>query len=259
MPNIYDFNETEIIAFFLVFMRLIAFVVSWPVFGAPTVSIPLKVLFAMTLGFLLFPITDYSAIHASFDSFSLIGLTFKEVFIGLSLGFMSHMFFFAVRIASEIMAASIGLAGAQLFNPMIGSQTTSIEQFKLIVASLFYLTIQGHHLFISGLAASFKVIPLGHLSLNFSGLMEFGVFAQSIMDIGVRMAAPVLVSILFMNVAMAVIGRAVPQINVLITSLPVNILVGFFVMIVGLPLFLWQMEGVLEFSAERMFHILRTF
>lgn len=259
MPEVYNFNETEIIAFFLIFMRLIAFIVSWPVFGAPTVSTPLKVLFSMALALLLFPVTDYSAVNANFDSFSLIGLTIREVFIGLTIGYLCHMFFFAVRIAADIMSTSIGLASAQLFNPMVGSQTTSIEQFKIILASLFYLTIQGHHLFISGLSKSFQLLPVGELALSFGGLMQITTFAQSIMEIGLKMSAPVLVSLLFMNIAMAVIGRAVPQINILITSLPVNIIVGLFVMIIGMPLFLWQMQDVLEFSTERMFHLLRTF
>lgn len=259
MPNLYDFSETEIIAFFLVLLRVSAFVVSWPVFGTPTIPNLLKVLFALTISMMIFPVVDVAGVDAGFSSFDLVGLSFKEVFVGVSLGFLARMFFFAVQIASDIIATSMGLASAQLLNPALGHQTTALEQFKVILASLFYLAIHGHHLFLSGLMDSYRMIPVGQLSLSFTGLSHLGLIFQEIMVIGVKLSAPVLISILFMNVAMAVIGRAVPQINVLITSLPVNILVGFLVMIVGLPLFVWQMEDLLHFSATRVFQILRTF
>src|SRR5690606_5611667 len=160
-----------------------------------------------------------------------IGLSVKEIFVGVSLGYLARMFFFAVSIAGQIMATSIGLASAQLYNPQMGSQTTSVEELKVILASMFYLGIQGHHLFISGLAESFNFPPLGRLARSFGGLEQMGVLVQQVMEIGVKISAPVLISILFVNIAMAVIGRAVPQINVLITSLPVNILVGLFILI----------------------------
>jgi flagellar biosynthetic protein FliR len=259
VPEIYRFSEVEIIAFFLVLLRISAFIVSWPVFGTPTIPNVIKILFGLSVGLVIFPVINYGAVRADFDSFNLIALSVKEVFIGVSLGYLARMFFFSVSIAGEVAATSIGLASAQLFNPQIGAQSTSIEQFKVILASLFYLGIQGHHLFISALVDSYNIVPVGHLGLSFAGFAKMGQFAQEIMEIGVKMCAPVMVAILFMNVAMAVIGRAVPQINVLVTSLPVNILVGLFILILSLPLFLWQMNGLIDFSAMRMFQLLKAY
>jgi flagellar biosynthetic protein FliR len=259
VPDIYKFSEYEIIAFFLVLVRSSAFIVSWPVFGVPSVPNQLKILFALAIAFLLFPILDRSLVGANFDSYSIIGLTIKEAFVGVILGYLGRMFFFAIGIAGEIASASIGLSSAQLFNPSLGGQSTSIEQLKVILGSLFYLGIQGHHLFLSGLVDSFRLSPLGDLSFSFNGFIQMGTLVQQVMEIGVKMSAPVMVSILFMNVAMAVIGRAVPQINVMITSLPVNILAGLFVLIISLPLFVWQLDGLLEFTGIRMYELLKTF
>ncbi|MEO0335589.1 MAG: flagellar biosynthetic protein FliR [Pseudomonadota bacterium] len=253
MAPIYDFNEFEILAFFLVVMRMSAFVVSWPVFGAPTVPNTLKILFALLMSMLIFPIVDYSALNQDLLSTQIIVLALREVFIGLIFGYLAKFFFFGIRIAGEIISVTIGLSSSQLFNPAFGGQVTSVEQFKIVVASLFFLAINGHHLLVGGLIDSFRVIPLSGELLNLDHFQSIGIFMQEIMEIGFSLSAPVLISIFFVNVGMAVIGRTVPQINVLITSLPVNILVGLFVMTISVPLLIWQMEGLMELTTSRLF------
>lgn len=257
MPDIYKFSEPEIIAFFLVLMRMGAFLVAWPIFGSAQVPAPIKLFFSLCLSFLLFPVLKTAGV-LNFASDELIHLTIREVFIGVTLGFIARIFFFSISIAGEIMATSIGLASAQLFNPMSGSQVSAIEQLKVILASLFFLGINGHHLFLTALVESYSLLPLGEWALSFKSFAQFGSIVQEVTSIGLKMSAPILVSMLFMNVAMAVIGRAVPQINVLITSLPVNALVGLFIMMIGLPLFLWQMNDVLELSLQRIFYFMKA-
>ena len=253
MAPVYDFNEFEILAFFLVMMRMSAFVVSWPVFGVPNVPNTLKILFALLLSMLIFPVVDHSALNEELLSTQIMILAVKEVFIGLVFGYLARCFFFAIRIAGELISITIGLSSSQLFNPAFGGQVTSIEQFKIVIASLFFLAINAHHLLIGGLIDSFRVIPLSGELLNLSHFNSIGIFMQEIMEIGFSLSAPVLISIFFVNVGMAVIGRTVPQINVLITSLPVNILVGLFVMTVSIPLLIWQMEGLMELTTTRLF------
>ena len=68
-----------------------------------------------------------------------------------------------------------------------------------------------------------------------------------------------MIAILFMNISMAVVGRAVPQINVLITSLPVNILVGFLALLISFPLIVWQMHDILEVTMTRVFQVLKSY
>ncbi|MCB0389748.1 MAG: flagellar biosynthetic protein FliR [Bdellovibrionales bacterium] len=261
MPQIYQFSETEFLAFFLVMVRMTAFVVSWPVFGVPLVPSPLKILFGLILSLLVFPTLNINAeyIGADLQSMTIVLLFVKEVFVGLSLGYLGRLFFYALSIAGEIISVSMGISSAQLFNPSIEGQSSVTNQFLIGVATLFFLAIQGHHLFLMALNQSFQIVPVSNHLISFSEFEHFGVIVQQVMVIGLKMSAPVLVAILFMNLVMAVIGRAVPQINVLITSLPVNILVGFIVMIVALPLILAQMNDLLEVTAVNLFKILKTF
>lgn len=259
LVSLFNFNEYEMLAFFLVLVRVSAFIVSWPVFDAPSVPAPVKILFSLVVAIMIFPTINYEQLPVSLLENRIILLTLKEAFIGLSVGFMAKMFFFAVRIAGEIISVSMGLSSSQLFNPAIGARVSTIENFKLIVASLFFLAINGHHLLMSGLVDTFRIVPMSMEMVNLHHLNAFGVFVSEIMVVGLKISSPVLISIFFMNMTMAIIGRTVPQINVLITSLPVNIMVGFIIMFVSIPLLVWQMHDLLELTTERLFALVKTY
>ncbi len=238
-----------------------AFVVSWPVFGVELVPGPVKVLLGIVLSILIFPTLSLhnNQFVGGLDSLHILFLALKEGFIGVSLGYLGRLFFYTLSVAGEIITVSMGLSSAQLFNPSVGGNSSSTNQFLVGLASLFFLAIQGHHLFLTALNQSFSLVPVYQQFISLKGFGDFGVVVQQVTEMGFKMSAPVLVSILLMNLVMALIGRAVPQINVLITSLPVNILIGFFVMLVSLPLFLYQMNDFLEISATRLFQMLKGF
>lgn len=259
MTNIYNFNQIEIITFIFVLIRMSAFVVSWPIFGSTLLPAPVKLLLALSLALLLFPVIDTSQMVASPTTSELMFLSIKEAFIGLSIGFLARMILFSVSIAGQIISVTMGLSGAQLFNPATGETSTPIDQFQIYLVSLLFLALNGHHLFLSALAASFEMVPLSLNLISVAGFASMGEFVQQIMIIGVKLSTPVLVAVTLMNMVMAIIGRAVPQINVLITSLSVNILVGFLVMIFSLPIVLGQTEVLLNFSAESLFRLLKTY
>lgn len=259
MPSLYQFSETELLAFFLVLLRISAFIVAWPVFGVQTVPAPVKILLALAISLSVFPVVAWGKVTTSLESLQIVWLAVREIFIGLSMGFLARMFFYAINIAGEITSVSMGLANAQLFNPATETRSSTVDQFKIGLATLFFLAINGHHLLLAGLIQSFDMVPLSAQAINLQGMEQVGVFMQEIMEVGVQICAPVLVTVLFMNIAMAIVGRAVPQINVLITSLPVNILSGFLILIVALPLILWQMEGLLEMTATRLFQFVKSY
>ena len=259
MEHIYRFSESEILAFALVLLRISAFVVAWPIFGIENVPAPVKILFSLIVTVVLFPVIEWKGIQAGFDSPVLIFLAVKEVFIGLVFGFLAKMFFMAIQMAGELISISIGLSGAQLYNPAMGGQSSSVDTFIYSLASLFFLAINGHHLFITGLVDTFRILPLNPSSLSMLTFSAMGPFVQEIISIGIRLSAPVMIAILVVNLVMGILGKTVPQINVLVTSLTVNIMVGFVVLIVALPVMMAEMPDLLEISASRLFQIMRAF
>lgn len=259
MGSIFDFNTNQLLAFALVLLRMIGCVVSMPIIGTVSVPVSVKVLLSLALTFIFYPQVGWSNLNVGIEELSIINLAIKEIFIGFCFGFVARIFFMAVVMTGEVISISLGISAAQLFNPTMGESSTALDQFYVTLASLFFLSIGGHHLLISGLFQTFTMIPIEQVALNFNGLQEFGSLVQKVMAIALKMSAPVMVTILFTNVAIALIGRAVPQINILITSLPVNILVGFAVMFVSLPLLILEMNDLLNFSTAELFNFIKSF
>lgn len=252
------FNETEILAFALVLLRVSAFVVAWPVFSVYSVPQHLKILFAMTLAMILMPVLDRSGLSARDLGTEIVWLAGKEVCVGLILGFMTRLFFFAISIGGNLIATSAGLANAQVFNPAIGSQSTTVEQFYVTLGTLLFLALNGHHFFITGLAESFKAVPLSMNGIDIAVFKDSGLVLQRITEAGIKISAPVMVAIFFMNVAMGILGRAVPQINILITSMNVNFLAGLLVMIVAIPALVLELDHQMIEFAEMLFKYMRA-
>lgn len=245
------FPEGQIIAYALIFLRVIAFVIAMPVIGTPTVPVVVKVLFSLVVAILLGPILKFQNSELIQINDQIVLLAMRELFIGLFLGYLMRLFFFAISIAGEIIGISSGVASAQLFNPAMGSQSNVLEQFYLIVATLFFFGLNGHHIFLQGLAKSFEIIPLTQIAINTKGFATLSQSFQVILGMGVRLAAPVMISILLTNLAMGVAGRAVPQMNVLVTSLQVTFLITLFVLLITVPFFMDEMGVVLDQMAKQ--------
>lgn len=259
ITDLFQFSQSEVLGLFLVLVRISAFIVAWPVLSGEFIAPSIKILLSLVLSLMLYPIAKGQGLDSFVQTEVIVWVTIREAFIGLSLGYLARFFFFAVRIAGEIMSVSIGFSGAQIFNPMMGEQNTPLDQLYWIFASMFFLAINGHHLLLSGLADSFSILPIHSQALSLSAFLHVDKLFQEITIMGIKMAAPVMTAILFMNVTMAIVGRAVPQINVLITSLPVNILTGFAIMIVATPTMILQMDGMAETTALRLFQIMRSY
>ena len=259
MTEVYRFSETEFLLFSLVLVRMSAFVVSWPVFGVELVSHHLKILFALMLTMIIFPTLHWTNSQIDIIQTNLVLLAIKEAFVGLCIGFLARGFFFTFRAAGEMISQAMGLNAASFFNPAVGGQTTAIEQFYTSLATLFYLAANGHHYLISGLVRSLNLVPVAQLSLNVSQFPGVGLMVQEIVELGLKFSAPVVISILVINLILGVVGKTVPQLNVLVTSFPINIMVGLLLMSITLPLLMDRMGEYLEFSTTQIFKFVRSF
>lgn len=256
----FDFSaltEAQILLFALILLRMTAFVVSSAVFGAPAVSVTVKILLSLVLSVLLFPIAQTKGVDYSLVSNEIVLLAGREVLVGLVLGFLTRMFFFIVTMAGDLVSMSIGLGASQLYNPMLGSTGNAIDQFYSTLGTLVFLAIQGHHMLISGIAQSYDLIPVAAMSFNAGPLAEMAVYGQIILMMAIKMCAPVLVTILLVNLAMGILGRAVPQINVLVTSMPVTIMIGAVVVFVCMPLMILEMNGIIDITSVKLLEVMK--
>ena len=164
-----ELNEVQILMFGLILLRMSAFVVAAAVFNSQSISAPLKILISLVFTIVVFRTvaTNEALVRLSESQADLLLLASREVLIGIVLGFVTRLFFFAVTMAGEIVSVSMGLGQAQVFNPMMGSMSNAMEQFYSVIATLIFLSLNGHHMIILGIVESFTSTPIAQLSFQF--------------------------------------------------------------------------------------------
>lgn len=257
--DLYRFSEVEMLGFVLVLLRLSAFFVTWPILGSEAVPAPVKILTSLVVTIIVFPVIGYKKLQVGIVDNQIIILAAREITIGVIIGFISRFFFFSLAMAGQIISVSMGLSSAQLFNPGLNLEGTAVEQFKVMLGSIFFLMINGHHLLITAIVKSFEFAPLGIATISFAGMSDLASVMTIISTIAIKIAAPVMVSIFFVNISLGIAGRAVPQINVLVTSMAVNTLVGFGAMIIALPLFVTEISDIVNETTTRLFQLMKSF
>lgn len=258
MGNIFNFNETELLAFILVLVRVGIFFGLWPVLGSNNFPRNVKLLLSLMFAMIIFPSIGWQQLTTSIQSNLIVWLVIREVAVGVVMIFVCRLIFQSVMVCGEIVSISMGLSSAQALNPVSGTRSSVVTQFQTMLVSVFFLAINGHHLFISGLVESYHLVPLGENPLNLIHGLRLAEILQSVAVIGVKLSAPVLASLFVMNIAMAIVGRAVPQINILITSFPINIMVGFLVLMITVPAFLYGFKSSIDIVMNDFFTILKS-
>lgn len=219
---------------FLVFARLTAFVFLVPFFSIKGTPNLVKIGLGVLLTILLLPGLNAAAVPEDLLPYSL--LVIKEVLVGLALGYVTVLTFAAVRMAGELLDVQIGFAMAAIFDPQNQSRITLMGQFLFLFQILLFMAVDGHHSLMLAIAYSYKLIPVmtGSLQMTLAPAM-IQLFIQ-VFTMGVRIAAPFIVVFLICDIALGIIARTVPQLNVFILSFPIKTGIGLLTMIAILPL-----------------------
>lgn len=196
----------------------------------------------------------------SFPLGEMVLLILKEFMVGIVLGMVANILFYAVQLAGALLDLLIGFSMASLFDPTFGTNSQITGRFKNILAILVLLATNGHLLLIQGILASFDWISLqafvpawmdGRLS---TFLMDC---VQQMFIIGFLMAAPLIGTLFIVDVALGIIARTVPQMNVFVVFPPVKILIHFFMYIFILPGFFYLLKVLFETMFGSMNSILK--
>lgn len=226
--------------FLLIFCRITAFFVVSPIFSFRNMPNSFKVGLAVFVSALVL------GVNGNQESLVLNGpyflLILKEILIGLLLGFTAYLFFTVVQVAGSFIDIQIGFGIVNVIDPMTGAQSPVMGNFKFFIAMLIFLGINGHHFLLLGLMNSYKWVPID--SGLFARIADGGV-SNFLIDsfahmfyLAFQMAAPLIVALFLVDVALGVLARTVPQFNVFVVGLPIKIAVGFLILLLIVPSFL---------------------
>ncbi len=245
----FDAYLSNLELFMLVFVRASALMYSLPVFGDRSVPVKVRIALGFLLTMVITPLLPAQSLGGE-HWLIYVGYALREGMVGLLLGFVARVLFWGVQYAGQIISFQMGFAVATVIDPEWGQSVTIISRFQNLVALMFLLAIDGHYMFLAAFKRSFDLVPVGHAALT-GRLAELLISVTAgVFLIGVKIAAPVMLALLLTNVAMALVARTVPQMNIFIIAFPISIAVGFFVLIIGMPAF-FQVFGKLVGQLER--------
>lgn len=230
--------------FLLVFVRMTGLFVVAPIFGRRNIPTYFKIGFSFFIALILVNTTAVQAAQYDDNILSYVMLVAKEFIVGLSIGFVAYLAFTAIYIAGEIIDMQIGFGIVNVMDPISNIQVPVTSNVYFIISMLLFLSINGHQMLIRTLYDSFGSLPVGSAVFNsgmVTGLMDlFGtVFAT-----GIKIAGPILATILVTDIALGTISKMVPQINIFVIGMPLKIGVGIIILVITIPMFVGVMETI---------------
>ena len=162
------------------------------------------------------------------------------------MGFALQLVFSAVVTGGQVIAMQMGLGFASMVDPQNGQQVPVLGQLYLLLATLIFLTLNGHLILIEVLAKSFNTFPIAISSFGSDGLWLIVSWGSQMFEGAVWMALPAISSLLIVNIAFGVMARAAPQLNIFAIGFPVTMMMGFMVILFVMPMFLPQFTKLLE-------------
>lgn len=234
----------------LLMSRLMPILLFSPFLGGETLEPEVKIGLGAMFAVVMFPAVEHSLPNIPMSAIPYVCLMLKELFIGLSLAFVVDMVFQAAQVAGHILDTVSGSSNAQVMVPQIGHQVTLFSSLKMQLAIVLFLTLNGHHLVISALADSFLVIPIDKYPPFSHGMWPFfdlilHVFNE-LMKVSLSIAAPAFVASFLADLALGMVNRVAPQVQVFFVSMQVKPMVVTVMTLVGIHLVLERL--VVEFK-----------
>lgn len=231
--------------FLLVLVRMSSLFVITPVFGGRNVPSYLKIAFAFFCSIILTTLLkDVTVEYVNIYEYA--GLILKELAIGIILGYTSNLVFSALYIAGQIIDTQIGFGMVNVLDPMQDSQVPLTGNFMYIISLVFFLILNGHHILLTALFKSYNVLPINSFVFNdvlFNNLLNvfFETFA-----IGFKISIPILAASLLAEVAMGILAKTVPQMNVFVVGIPLKLGVGLLTFIAMIPMLISTMNIIFD-------------
>jgi flagellar biosynthetic protein FliR len=212
----------------LVFMRISAFLLVLPFFSMTNFPMMMRIALSALAAALLAPTLPHYPLD-QLRVFSLVGVMIQEISVGLLLGFMARMIFYAVDLAGNIIATEMGLQMASIMNPLEQTSTQVPATILFYLAAVVMLTLNLHHWMLLGFERTYDVLPIGASHLS-AALFEAVIKnTNNIFMVALQISAPIIAVSFVVSVVFAVLSRAVPQMNVFSESMSFRIVGGLIV------------------------------
>jgi flagellar biosynthetic protein FliR len=236
---------SQFIVFIMIFARVASMIAVAPLFGHQAIPTQIKVALAAFLAFVLFPMQASMAFKVDIKIIGIVVLVLQEICVGLLIGFAIGLIFDGIRYAGELIGFDMGFSIASVYDPETNSSMPIISEMLYTFMALLFLSLNGHHFVLQAVQLSYKAAPIGSFTMSMVLSDKLIHLTGLMFVIGVKFAAPAMVAMFLTNIALGIMTRVVPQMNIFGVAFPLKIGVGLIVLVTSIPLMVFVFKRLL--------------
>jgi len=247
--DLFTFDPNLVFSFFLTLFRVSLVMFLLPFFGGDTVPIHAKAALCLVFSIGVWPYLNFPGVHMPGNPWMIVIMLCGELLLGLILGLVVRILFASVQLGGQVIGFQMGFAMINVVDPITGISEAVTAHFLYMTTILTFLALNGHLYLLQGLGRSFDLVPPGTFLLNAQVYHDIVGFSGEMFRLAIRIAAPVMAAIFLVDLALGLISKAAPQMNVLFVGFPLKIGVGFLflgIMFSTLSLYVQDFIGKLD-------------
>lgn len=242
--------------FLLILTRIGGLLATAPIFSNRLIPAQWKAAFSVLFALLLLPLVPGLS-EPPPTLWHWMALAVQEAVFGLTAGYIASLSLAAIQVAGQVLDVQVGFGMVNVFDPQLGAQVPLIGSFYQLLAMLVFLLSNGHHMLLRATVVSFQAVPLEQFTLGPAVQPYIVQLFSNAFVLGLKLALPVLATLLLTDVGIGLMSRAVPQMNLFVVGLPVKVLVGLLALLLSLPAVAGAMEQVLVQAIDDVGGLLR--
>lgn len=244
----------SMLVFILVMSRISGMIVTAPLFSTFPIPPMVKVGLSALSAFIMYPlILNYSNFQVPHDLVTMGLLVFKELFVGILIGFCAGIIFVGIQIGGQLLSLQMGLTIAEAMDPVTKQHVPIIGQYYLFTASLVFIYLNGYQWLFNAVYDSYKTIPI---SLNFEFTTQIVdkilIFIGQLFPIAFGIIMPIFALLFITDIALALVSKMMPQMNIFMVGLPLKIYVGLFFMAIYIIPTASYLSGLIQTLLDNM-------
>lgn len=248
----------QFVVFLLLFARTTSMVVVAPILGHQAVPLQLKAAFGLFLSFVLFPLQSSMAASVDMKLIGTIVLLLEEVLVGVMIGFAAGLIFAGIRFAGDLVGFDMGFTMANTYDPELNMSTPVVGEILYAMAAMLFIILNGHHFVLQAIVTSYTSVPIGSLVLGAVPTGKLVGMVGMIFIVAVKFAAPVIVALFLTNIALAILTRLLPQMNIFGVAFPLKIAVGIVALSASIPIMVFVFKKVLAVFENHLLDLVKV-
>lgn len=232
-------------AFLFPLARIFGLLATAPLFNNAAIPMRVKLVVGLAITFALAPaLPAFPSVAPA--SWAGLAILVQQGLIGIALGFTMRLVFAGIDLAGELIGLQMGLGFAVFYDPLNATQLPIVAELAGLISLLIFLALNGHLMMLALLAESFNVLPVGTAALQPAGWETLLRWGTTIFSVGVLLALPLISALLIANVALGVLTKVAPQLNLFAVGFPLTLMSGFIMLALTMPYFAPTLERLFE-------------